>query len=184
MNVKRFIRKNWLPILLLVIVGFVIYNYMYEEGFQSSTMRIGGTCPGPLSMATLSGRCPSGFEGNTTTGMCEKTVYECQNKSKHFLNRDNRCQEFINSANTVDAISRIEQRNYTCPTGMVSAGNMRCVRTGTYQCPSGFRQNGNDTTKCIKCPTGSTYESKNTCSRNSDRSKVTGEIRDPSCVVV
>jgi hypothetical protein len=184
MNIKRFVRKNWLPILLIVIVGIVIYNYMYEEGFQSSTMRIGGICPGPSSMATLSGRCPSGFEGNTTTGMCEKTVYECQNRNKHFLNRDNRCQEIINSANTVDPISRIEERNYTCPTGMVSAGNMRCVRTGRYRCPSGFRENGSSATNCIKCPTGSTYESKNTCSKNTDRSKVRGEIRDPSCVVV
>lgn len=181
MNMKRFLRKNAVLILVVLVIGIVAYNYTYTEAFQS-TARVGGTCPGPLSMATLSGICPSGFTPNLTTGMCEKTKYFCNDPSKYTLT-GRTCVNKTSSNIITDALFTVEQRNYTCPTGMVPAGNMRCVRTGTYRCPSGFTiMSGNN--KCIKCPSGSRYLNGTTCTRYSNREKISGELKDLDCVVV
>jgi hypothetical protein len=139
-----------------------------------------------LSMATLSGICSSGFRGNTTTWKCEKTHYYCSDPSKYTLS-NNKCVNNTSSNIITDALSRIEERNYTCPTGMVSAGNMRCVRTGIYRCPSGSV--ASDVTsfgKCVKCPSGTSYlkYSRDFCTRISDTdTKIIGQTIDPSCVV-
>ena len=183
---KRFLRKNAVLILVILVIGVVAYNYTYTEGFQS-TARVGGTCPGPLSMATLSGICSSGFKGNTTTGKCEKTNFYCSEPSKYILN-GKRC--VLNTDNTIviDALFNVEQRNYTCPTGMVSAGNMRCVRTGTYRCPSGSVPSDlSSYGKCIKCSPGTTYMrfTRDFCTRRSDKdkSKIIGTTLDPVCSI-
>jgi hypothetical protein len=184
MNVKRFVRKNWIVILLIVIVGVITYNYMYEEGFQNSTIRVGGSCIGTTSQP---GTCPSGSTKNTSAGNCERTVYYCSDSGTFQLN-GRTCENRTNRSITRPALSRIERKDYICPTGTIKKGNLTCFRTGTYICPSGSVRINNG--KCIICPPNTTYETGSIAAcvgfkngNPADKIKINGQVIDPTCSV-
>ena len=178
---KRFLRKNTVLILVILVIGVVAYNYTYTEGFQSN-ITVGASCNGTSQLGT----CLSGFTRNTSAGKCERSVPYCSDSGNFILQSNGTtCVNRNNRSITRPALSRIEQRDYTCPTGMVKRPNLTCVRTGTYRCPSNSIQNIDG--KCIRCPTNSFYitGSRDHCAARdaSDKTKIIGTTLNPVCSI-
>ena len=55
MKSVRFFRKNWVPLLILLIVAVIVRNYYYSEGFQT-------TCPAGKTL-----KCPSTHPNRNNT---------------------------------------------------------------------------------------------------------------------
>ena len=180
---KRFLRKNTVLILVILVIGVVAYNYTYTEGFQSN-ITVGASCTGTSQLGT----CPSGFTRNTSAGKCERSVPYCSDSGNFILQSNGTtCVNRNNRSITRPALSRIEQRDYTCPTGMVKRPNLTCLRTGSYICPSGsVRSNSSSYPGCIICPRNTSYTgSLDFCNRAGapDEQKVKGQIINPVCSV-
>lgn len=177
---KRFLRKNAVLILVVLVIGVVAYNYTYTEGFQSN-ITVGASCNGTSQLGT----CLSGFTRNTSAGKCERSVPYCSDSGNFILQSNGTtCVNRNNRSITRPALSRIEQRDYTCPTGMVKRPNLTCLRTGSYICPSGSVRASAG--RCIKCPRNTIYTGNfEYCNRGGapDEQKVTGQIINPVCSI-
>lgn len=77
MKGARFFRKNWVPLLILLIVGVIVRNYYYAEGFQT-------TCPAGKTL-----KCPTTYP-NRNQAICYKacrsgflfSAGQCTNKDR------------------------------------------------------------------------------------------------------
>ena len=75
MKSVRFFRKNWVPLLILLIVGVIVRNYYYAEGFQTCIAKC--VSPNTLKNGVCYNRCPSGKFPFTVNG-----VEKCGNKPR------------------------------------------------------------------------------------------------------
>jgi hypothetical protein len=73
MKSVRFFRKNWVPLLILLIVAVIVRNYYYAEGFQTCIAKC--VSPNTLKNGVCYQPCPSGKVSYTVNG-----VEKCGNK--------------------------------------------------------------------------------------------------------
>ena len=122
---------NYLTIIILIVVLFVIYNMHKKEGFASSN-------PIPLSV------CPEGSKIDENLN-CTKTTSECP-KGSYPSNTDNNCY--------VDILNRI------CPEDeKLDLERSACVKkidVGDFVCPEGYdiARTGDNKPYCkiYRCP--------------------------------
>ena len=83
MNVKRFVRRNWVAILVVTIIAVVTYNYMYREGFQGTGAGTATGAPPSVAAPVPGGaaggavryqNCPSNYPTANTGGTCMTTA--------------------------------------------------------------------------------------------------------------
>ena len=143
MKLYKLLRKNWLIllVLLIVILYFLINNR--NEGFQMNS-----TCT--ISDETIPGFCYVPGTGkqqekliadvsNCYTIRCPRTggtIYDLGMRDKRCYNRNNR-KDIVNAIITPTT-------NYNCPANYNKVGNFMCNKTvrGTMKCPDGYYSYG------------------------------------------
>ena len=99
MKAMRFVRKNWIPLLILIILLLLVRNYYNVERFQATTVRYptGPGVPPPVRSPTTcpagkTFKCPAGYP-NRNNALCyeacrvttPKSVFsagQCTNKDR------------------------------------------------------------------------------------------------------
>lgn len=201
MNIKRFIRKNYMLILVLVLIVSSYYYICNYEPFQAINL---GTCVTADTSKITVGTCPSGYirDPNRILDKCLRNIDYCgptlpPNSSLVGLqdrynittdaNGNKKCEH-----KTTRAISAVKvmvyQSNYTCPAGLSRISGFRCAPIGNLTCPSpsrpvhlrGTASNGtvHDEKYCLTCPPTGTVPSqynRDRCISRADKGKlVTG----------
>lgn len=96
MKAMRFVRKNWIPLLILIILLLLVRNYYNVERFQATTVRYptGPGVPPPVRSPTTCPagktlKCPAGYP-NRNNALCYQSCRSghvfaaglCNNKSR------------------------------------------------------------------------------------------------------
>jgi len=203
MNIKRFVRKNYMLIIVLVLIFSSYYYISNYEPFQA-TINLGTCVSSNTSRFTL-GTCPSGYmrDPNHTLNKCSKNIHYCGSGTSSNIqasynmttdaNGNKQCQH-----KTTRAISQVkvdvQTIDYTCPAGSSRISDFRCAPTGNLICPppsqaARYRTTSPviDETYCLICPPSGTVPrntSRNACIARFDSGKnVWGTRADAVCSV-
>jgi hypothetical protein len=176
MNFKRLIRKNWIPILIVLIVLIILYYGNNLEAFQIAPIpKIGDKCISKTDK--IDGKCPRPYSMNKTTMNCEY-IYTVSSAGRP--NGDYTCFE---DERIGDFKCKRINNNYTCQSGYEKIGNMLCAKVGTIKCPKNFNPRYTYNTDCMKCPKGTYKNTPILCKLKDSSNMVKAELAQGTCSV-
>ena len=149
MKLQKIIRKNWLLLLVLVvIVYFLIKNT--NEGFQA----IGSACD--LPSITQKGTCRQPDNRMATASASTCFTYSCPTGTTLYDNV--KCKKMINNRQVITNADKKPLNSYHayhCPTGYTKIGNYMCSKDqkGKMKCPTGYSVKHNNFCH-MPCPPG------------------------------
>lgn len=181
MNFKRFIRKNWIPILLVLIAILVVYYGSNLEAFQTETIpQIGDKCISNTDR--IDGRCTSGFKINKDTLTCDRIFTVKQMYQPNATKDTYTCSDGYDKIGDFKCQKKI--KDYICSSGYEAIGNMLCAKVGTIKCPKNFYHTSSLLRGiCMKCPSGSYINTPNLCKIKDSGESIKGEKAQGICSV-
>jgi len=140
MKVFKFIRKNYILLLILLIIAILLIKYNVD-GFDLQSIIIGNSCI--LPDVTIFGTCTPQYTYGVTNiwdgSKCITTRQTC--KTGYIYTGNNQCLSISYPRKIEKSVPLVTYpAEYNCPSGYRKLGDFICAITpvGTYKCPTGY----------------------------------------------